>query len=367
MVVIEIWKENELAVSFRPDHGKYIAKIKQIKGRKYMASNTVWVVPYNEETIQCLQHVFASDMVVWDTRIPLDKYARYRTFGLQKELLEKMANHMKLRGYSQQTRKAYLSHLGRFLGYCENSIEKVSSESIEQYLLQLIEEKKSHAYVNQTVSALKIFCKEILYRGTAEISFPRMKKEERLPDVLSPAETLRLLKSIANLKHQALLYVAYSAGLRVGEVVRLKITDIDSARNVIHVRQSKGRKDRYTLLSGIALEVLRAYVKKDRPEDWLFPGGREGRHITERSVQKVFEKALQHSGITKNVSMHSLRHSFATHLLEAGTDLRYIQELLGHKSSKTTEIYTHVSQKDVRRILSPLDQFISQSNPPHTK
>ncbi len=144
----------------------------------------------------------------------------------------------------------------------------------------------------------------------------------------------------------------------MGEVVRLKVEDIDKERKLIHVRQGKGRNDRYTILSEAALQVVDIYCQKYRPSDWLFPGADPDRHVTERSVQHIFEQAREKVGIKKDVSVHSLRHSFATHLLEGGTDLRYIQELLGHKSSKTTEIYTHVSERDIRRIQSPLDRLM---------
>lgn len=174
---------------------------------------------------------------------------------------------------------------------------------------------------------------------------------------MSEDEVCRILKSIDNLKHRAIIFLVYSAGLRVGEVVRLRIQDIDSKRMLVNVKQAKGKKDRNTLLSNISLEVLRSYMKKYRPEDWLFPGKDEKDHITERTVQRVFESACRRAEITKNVSVHTLRHSFATHLLEGGTDLRYIQELLGHNSSKTTEIYTHVSTKSISKIQSPLDKL----------
>lgn len=142
----------------------------------------------------------------------------------------------------------------------------------------------------------------------------------------------------------------------------MKLPDIDSQRRLIHIRQGKGKKDRYTMLSDSALKVLRDYFQKYRPQQWLFPGGVENRHLTERSVQRVFEDACKRAGIEKTVSVHSLRHSFATHLLEGGTDLRYIQEILGHKSSKTTEIYTHVSMRDIGKIKSPLDSFMKDKS-----
>ncbi|MEW6620224.1 MAG: tyrosine-type recombinase/integrase [bacterium] len=158
-----------------------------------------------------------------------------------------------------------------------------------------------------------------------------------------------------NLKHKVMLMLVYSAGLRVGEVVRLKTEDVDSKRMLIHIKGSKGRKDRYVMLSEVALEILRGYWRKYKPEKWLFEGARVGRHLSTRTVEKILEDACKKAGTKKDVSVHTLRHNFATHLLEGGTDLRYIQELLGHKDSKTTEIYTHVSTKNIGKIKSPLD------------
>lgn len=190
------------------------------------------------------------------------------------------------------------------------------------------------------------------------IDLERPKKEKKLPEILSKNEISKLLKAVKNLKHKAILYLVYSAGLRVGEVVKLKPTDIDSDRMLIHIIQGKGKKDRYTILSETALSILRQYVKVYKPEHWLFPGQHPDKHLTERSVQKVFDNARIDAKIRKDVSVHNLRHSFATHLLEGGVNLRYIQELLGHSSSKTTEIYTHVTQKNLSNIISPLDTIM---------
>jgi len=183
----------------------------------------------------------------------------------------------------------------------------------------------------------------------------RPRKDRKLPVVLSKEEVAKILALVDNLKHRAILMLTYSAGLRIGEVVRLKSEDIDSKRMLIHVKGSKGRKDRYTILSAKALEMLRQYWKKYKPAKWLFEGAKEGRYLSIRSVDKIFRNACNMARIKKDVSVHTLRHSFATHLLEGGTDLRYIQELLGHAHSKTTEIYTHVSTKSLGKIMSPLD------------
>jgi len=168
------------------------------------------------------------------------------------------------------------------------------------------------------------------------------------PEVLSRAEVLRLFEAVSNLKHRALLMMIYSAGLRVGEAVRLRVEDVDSERRLLHVRQGKGRKDRYVMLLEVALESLWDYWRAYRPTKWLFPGQREGCHLHERTVEKILKQACQKAGIRKDISVHTLRHSFATHLLEAEIDLRYIQEMLGHKSSKTTEIYNACERAEYR-------------------
>lgn len=186
---------------------------------------------------------------------------------------------------------------------------------------------------------------------------PRMKRPSQLPRVLSREEVAKLIKVTTFLKHKALLVTAYPAGLRVGEVVRLKVSDIDSKRMTIRITAGKGAKDRDTLLSETALEILREYVRAFKPKDWLFPGDAPGDHLSERSAQHVFEDAKKKTGIIKPATFHTLRHSFATHLMEDGVDMRYIQELLGHGSIKTTERYTHVTERGMQKIKSPLDNF----------
>lgn len=212
----------------------------------------------------------------------------------------------------------------------------------------------------RALSAIKFYTQKVLLLEET-VSYVRPKKEKKLPNVLSMNEVMLILKALHNLKHRAILYLTYSSGLRVGEVVRLKTQDIDFERKTLRVSQGKGRKDRLTLLSDTAMDIVQPYLQQEKPEKWMFPGQHPERHITERTVQKVFEQARAASGIKKRVSIHALRHSFATHLLEGGIDIRFIQELLGHQSVRTTERYTHVSVKDIRRIKSPLDQLEEES------
>ncbi|HEX3032797.1 MAG TPA: site-specific tyrosine recombinase/integron integrase, partial [Bacillota bacterium] len=275
------------------------------------------------------------------------------------ELLGEIGRELKIRGFSQRTCKTYLSHCRRFLASLEQDPREVTDVMIKEYLLKMIQEGKvSHAYVSQSISAIKFMYKEVLHKGNVVMRLPRPKAEKKLPDVLSVQEIGQLFSSVKNIKQRAILMLIYSAGLRVSEVVRLKSEDLDVDRKLIHVRQGKGRKDRFTLLSELALQAVQVYLRECGAGRWLFPGMEPGRHLTERTVQKVFEQACKEAGITKSVTVHSLRHSFATHLLENGTDLRYIQELLGHASTKTTEIYTHVCQRDLKRIQSPLDRIL---------
>ena len=259
------------------------------------------------------------------------------------------------RKYSYRTVKGYLYYNREFLNFIGKSPSEINDEDIKKYLVYLSEERQSAtSTLNQAINALKFYYGSMLKRKFVyEVRRPR--KDKKLPVVLSKEEVAKIINSVDNLKHKTILMLTYSAGLRVGEVVRLQIEDVDSKRMLIHIKGAKGRKDRYTLLSEIALEILREYWRKYKPEKWLFGGAKEGRYLSIRSVQKIFEHACEKAGIRKDITIHGLRHSFATHLLEGGTDLRYIQELLGHKDSKTTEIYTHVSTKSLGKIRSPLD------------
>lgn len=276
------------------------------------------------------------------------------------EIQISMGKTLKLKGYSKKTIKSYLSHIGRVESYFNNkSITALDDEEVNEYLLYLLDDMDaSSAYVNQSISAIKFLYTYVLRKPVALINVQRPKKEKKLPDILSQEEVYRILNSTTNLKHKSILMLVYSAGLRVSEVVRLRIADIDSLRMVIHIRDAKGKKDRYTLLSKTALETLRLYFRCYRPREWLFEGDKPNSHITERTAQRVFETASKKARIKKDVSVHSLRHAFATHLLEGGVDLRYIQDLLGHQNSKTTEIYTHVTERAKENIQSPLDRMM---------
>ena len=339
-----------------------VDKIRAVPGRVWDQEAHIWTVPYTDESINNLKESFGKSMLCFEGSLAFlnreedpaedPETAFYAAIG--REITE----HLKLKGYSPKTIKAYRNSVIRFLSLAGKSPEEITNEDIKNYMLHLLDERESsHSYVNQALSAVKIYFKEVCHRNDISFNLPRPKKQKTLPEILSKEEVARILSCVQNSKHKAILYLVYSSGLRVGEVVRLRIGDLDPERMLLRVEQGKGRKDRYTLLSPVALAAVNKYIAREEPEDWLFPGGSEGSFLTERSVQNVFRDACEKAGITKAATVHTLRHSFATHLLESGTDLRYIQELLGHSSSKTTEIYTHVSNNSIRKIRSPLDDI----------
>jgi site-specific recombinase XerD len=267
-----------------------------------------------------------------------------------------VARELVLRGYARRSRKVYLHHVRRFLDELDGGLDEAGSEQVRNYLAELVQTHRvSRSYHNQAISALKFLFDRVPGRFEAIEELPRPRKETRLPIVLSRSEVKSLLEAVANPKHRAALTMAYSSGLRVGEVVRLRPEDLDTDRWLLFVRGAKGRKDRYSLLSRKAVAAVRRFRPEAGGPAWLFPGARPGRHLSERTLQHVMRRARDKAGITKNATMHTLRHSFATHLLEAGTDLRFIQEILGHSSPKTTQIYTHVRADTLVRIRSPLD------------
>jgi site-specific recombinase XerD len=265
---------------------------------------------------------------------------------------------MKLKDYSIRTVKTYSSMLQLFMNYYPGRLlDDLTDEDIRDYLLYVVDKKKvSQSYQNQAINAIKFYYEQVMGRPTKTYYLQRPKRESTLPSVLSEGEVLRLLKQVENLKHKTALSLIYSAGLRVGELVNMKVTDIDSSRSQIRIRQGKGKKDRVSLLSTNILILLREYYKEYRPKEWLFEGQYGGQYSA-GSIQAVFRRAKLAAGIKKNATVHTLRHSFATHLLERGTDLRYIQELLGHQSVRTTEIYTHVTEKGFKKIVSPFDNL----------
>lgn len=336
---MEIWiEDNKVKVEFKYN-AQIVEQLKTVGQGKWNPEEKLWIFPKSK--FQELEELMFS---VRDD----GKSEEEREVELKKYLIQK--------SYSTKTIKCYVSHLRRYLVYSGNII---NVGSINNYLVKVLEEKDcSPSYCNQAISAIKLYTR--LSRQLSEdsiIELVRPKKEKKIPKVFSPNEVKRLFDACNNKKHLTALMLAYSCGLRVSEVASLKVKDIDSERMVVVVRQSKGKKDRITILSNKMLLQLRSYYEVYRPSIWLFENPTCDGHLSTRSLQKAFEKTMKNAKINKPATFHSLRHSFATHLLETGVDLRYIQELLGHSSSKTTEIYTHVSTRSLRNIVNPLDRL----------
>jgi len=333
-----------------------VRAVRRIPGRRWDPVRRVWRL---RDTVEVRE---ALDRELGITAAPAEPPPRPLDAAL---VLEKLDEEMRLRGYSPRTRKVYAGHIRRFLAWNGGQVGDRVFEQARRYLIHIVEDRgASTSYHTQAVSACKLLLEAVLKQPGLAGDLPRPRREKRLPEVLSKEETSRFLGALVNPKHRALVLLLYSSGVRVGEVIRLRAEDLDVSRGLLRVRRGKGAKDRETLLSARALEAVRIYQEAFQPRGWLFPGTREGRHLSSRSVQRIVQECAQRAGIQKTVSPHVLRHSFATHLLESGTDIRYIQELLGHQSSRTTEIYTHVAATHLARIRSPLDELDTEPGPP---
>lgn len=276
-------------------------------------------------------------------------------------ILPTMRQRMKLRALSNSTIKTYLNEMAQLLQTLHKiPADDLTPELLRRYLVYCFEKLMlSENTLHSRINALKFYYEQVLGREKFFWEIPRPKKHLILPKVLGEDELVRLFNALNNLKHKAMLFTAYSAGLRVSEIAALKIKQIDSSRMQILIENAKGKKDRYVSLSPVLLDVLRAYIKtyKPKPKEFLFESEQTESAYPTRTIQKVFQTAKEKAGIKKDVGVHSLRHSFATHLLEKGTDIRYIKDLLGHFNIKTTEKYLHVSRKALVNISSPLDDL----------
>lgn len=276
----------------------------------------------------------------------------------KKELISKYRTKLILTNYSDRTVDVYVSALGVFLNYIsKHKIAKVTPKTLEEFFLYAsVDLSYGYSMMKQLLASVKFLYLEVL-KQPIDFDFNiKMKKPSTLPQVLSIQEVERFLNSFSNIKHKAIFTLCYSAGLRLGEILNIKISDIDSDRMQIRVEQAKGKKDRYGLLSPKVLDLLREYVREYKPKAYLFEG-QTGSQYSSSSVQQLMRKHRKVAKIKKKATPHTLRHSFATHLLEQGTDIRYIQDLLGHKHISTTQIYTHVSNKEKKKILSPIENI----------
>lgn len=269
---------------------------------------------------------------------------------------------LKQKRYSANTIKTYTAYFRDYKHYFQGrNLAEISLIEINQYILSLIETANiSGSEQNQRINSIKFYYEKVLGREKQSVLIERPRKEKILPSTLSKNEIRALLENTSNTKHKCMLELIYSAGLRRNEILQMKLADIDSQRMLVKIASGKGRKDRYSLLSNNVLEHLRQYVLAYKPKYWLFEG-RDGTQYSGSSLTRVLKKSAVKAGIKKRVHLHMLRHSFATHLLEQGTNLRVIQNLLGHESIQTTEIYTHVSNLEIKKVANPIDEIIGKT------
>lgn len=334
---------SRIAVYFEKSND-LIARIKKIDGAKWSWEKKVWHLPDTEENRKRFKIAPSSQF------LPSEE-------GVTE--IEKFKLWLRSKRYSENTISTYSDAIKSFLVFFnKKEIKNMTNDDVIFYNNQyILKNKLSASYQNQLVNAIKLFFR-ITKDTTIELNkIHRPKREKVLPNVLSKEEVKAILEAHRNLKHKTMLSLIYSCGLRCGELLALKPVHIDSKRNIVLLKNAKGKKDRIVPLSPKILEMLREYYKLYKPSDYLFEGQTIGMPYDARSLQLILKQALKKAKITKPVTLHWLRHSYATHLLESGTDLRYIQELLGHSSSKTTEIYTHVSTKSLQQIKSPFDDL----------
>ena len=331
--------------------------LKNSKYSRYSATHSSFYFPDSKESLESLQKLLNKSDIRFNISIELEEQydtdAPFVTYV--KAQIVDFVDYMRYKHYSKVTIKTYSGLVYHFLLRIGKESEEISIDDIERYNKKyIIDRDFSLSYQNQLINAIKLFF--IRNRGLKfdleQIERPR--SSQYLPTILSKEEVKKIFSKINNLKHKTILSLIYSSGFRIGETLRLKVEDIDSKRNVISIRQSKGYKDRIVGLSPKILDLLRLYYVEYKPKDYLFEGQKGGMY-TASSVRRVFKNAVQKAGIRKPVRVHNLRHSYATHLLESGTDIRYIQDILGHKNPKTTMIYTHVSNKSLKNIVSPFD------------
>lgn len=331
---------------------------------KWDAKNKWWSVPFAERFVEDIRREVKA--MNWEVVCKDDpdasgsKVKRITPFEVinYRKCPEEYSLKLKELRYSENTIRTYMNLFEEFINYYSTfEVSKIDEKMIIAFLRYLVMERKvSESYQNQSINAIKFYYERVLGGQRKVYMIERPRHEKKLPTVLSVEEVSRAIQSVKNIKHKAIVMVIYSGGLRISEVINLKIKDIDTKRMQIFVRNAKGKKDRYTLLSKKVIPVLRDYYKEYKPKDWLFEGP-AGQQYSESSIGIIVKKAFRDAGIRKQASTHTLRHCFATHLLENGTDIRYIQTLLGHESSKTTEVYTHVTTKGFEQIINPLDNL----------
>jgi site-specific recombinase XerD len=359
-----LWHDEQLCIAVRGRMNKDAFKVVDtFPRRKFSRTHQCYLVPYTADALRALSALLSPFATVvekgWD-KSP-GSALHHQLMKVWVKLPDVYTETLQKLRYSEVTIENYESQFRLFLAFLyPRTAEEITESDVHAYMLHLVNEKRvSLSTQNQAINAIKFFLEKVRKGERQVFVVERPRPEDKLPTVLSDQEMLRLLQATGNVKHRCIMYMLYSAGLRMSELLKLKLADLDSDRSLIMVRGAKHNKDRVTLLSTVAHHSLKTYLQKYQPENWIFEGP-GGRPYSARSVNAIIKRCAKRAGILKNISAHTLRHSFATHLLERGTDLRYIQTLLGHESSRTTERYAHVTKKGFDQLVSPLDNLMSQ-------
>lgn len=360
--------KRKIAFDYRADP-TISAIIKGLDGVKWDIESRFSYIENKKDNLNIVYSIFKG--VAWidgkyfflnkpiNTKIEEPNYSAKKEYNLRegKKCPDEYIDKLQVLRYSKNTLNVYVSLFEKFINFYENKkLISLDENDINIYMKHLVISKKSHSFQNLSINAIKFYFEIVLGLPNRYYRIERPRKKEILPTVLSVAEVSRIIKVVENIKHKAILITIYSAGLRISECMNLKIRDINSDRKLIFVRNSKGGKDRYSILGDRTIEILRKYYKTHKPSEYLFEGQMGGKYSVS-SVRKILKRALKKANINTPATIHTLRHSFATHLLEKGVNLRYIQNLLGHASPKTTEIYTRVSSTGISEIINPIDQL----------
>lgn len=362
-----IHRDSKVLALFFPDSEQIRNELRKSLIIKWSQTLRCWYTEDNEFYFRICHEIFSKfgnpeivdseSQFAAPSMIPQRNQAEEESQELTEQIKE-FKEWMTSRRYSESTIGTYINAIKVFLRFVNKPINVVHSKDLVHFNNNyILASGLSNSYQNQAVNAIKLFYSRITDKNLEPGELERPKREHRLPNVLSLQEVGQILDSSPNLKHRMMLTVIYACGLRSNELLQLKLTDVDSKRHFLHIRQAKGKKDRYVPIPDKLILELREYYKQYKPKIWLFEGHEEGHRYSARSLQLVLKKVLKRAKFKKPVTLHWLRHSFATHLLENGTDIRYIQVLLGHNSPKTTMIYTHVSEISISKIKNPYEDL----------
>lgn len=344
-------------------HKVLVSFIKNLPKTRWSQSKRIWYIDEKHFSLNEVFKHFKGKVFINYSELKFSSPPDSQNAPCKIEIPAKYLMVLKTRNYSKKTIEAYTYHFRNFVQYYKNkNLDELTSDDINWYLFYIVEnEKPSESKQNQIINAIKFYYEKVLGRSKEYYKLIRPKRPKKLPDVLSESEIKRLLEVIENIKHKVAVSMLYSTGIRRGELINLKLEDIERTRRMVKVRGGKGNKDRYSTISLHLIKLIDKYLSIEKPRVWLLEGP-AGKQYSAESVTKIVSRAAGKAGITKNVTPHILRHSFATHLLEHGTDTRYIQDLLGHVDPKTTQIYTRVSKKNIEKIPNPLDNIWSENS-----